>query len=589
MGLGYTIDTPVKVAHLGISSTMSVIEDEMIEQLRKYYHEERGEEYLPISKKNVDHRALRVTAYLNLVAKMVSENVERTKAQPFEPGSDIVRYFELLPDECKAKDLYNRMLREEYPEEKHRLQELLRKKIVPGNANVNIMAKTDRDNYDEDGELLPDIYSDAMACLRGFARSNLNSSLVLSAGYNPRLYSYIESFPDFFPDQDGNLAKKIVLKVSDYRSALIQGKLLAKKGIWVSGFKIESGLNCGGHAFATTGFLLGPILEEFKENKRFIVNELLEMCNKALVEKGMFPFSSQPDFTITVQGGIGNDREDIFLREYYKVDRTGWGSPFLMVPEVTNVDDETLSDLKNANPDDYYLSNASPLGIPLNNFRKASSHKQRMERINKDRPGSPCYKKFLSFNTEFTDKPICTASRQYQNLKLKQLEILNLNEREFNESAEEVMEKECLCEGLGSSALLTKDVTPIHKLKAVSICPGPNLAYFSGVFTLKEMVDHIYGRINLRNQVKRPHMFLNELALYISYFEKEVKAKKEPLPKNQKYLSQFYGNLKEGIRYYGTIAHQLRTESRTGFREFLDGLDSLNKSLDVLAVGRVNT
>ena len=56
------------------------------------------------------------------------------------------------------------------------------------------------------------------------------------------------------------LEKKIILKVSDYRSALIQGNFLAKKGLWVSEYRIESGLNCGGHAFATEGFLLGPIL-----------------------------------------------------------------------------------------------------------------------------------------------------------------------------------------------------------------------------------------------------------------------------------------------------------------------------------------
>jgi hypothetical protein len=42
-------------------------------------------------------------------------------------------------------------------------------------------------------------------------------------------------------------------------------------------------------------------------------------------------------------------------------------------------------------------------------------------RIDKNRPGSPCFKKFLSMDKEFTDKPICTASREYQNLKIKQL------------------------------------------------------------------------------------------------------------------------------------------------------------------------
>ena len=69
---------------------------------------------------------------------------------------------------------------------------------------------------------------------------------------------------DFYPDENGHLRKRIILKVSDFRSALVQGKLLAKKGLWISEFRIESGLNCGGHAFPTEGLLLGPILEEFK-------------------------------------------------------------------------------------------------------------------------------------------------------------------------------------------------------------------------------------------------------------------------------------------------------------------------------------
>src|SRR5690606_24195563 len=123
-------------------------------------------------------------------------------------------------------------------------------------------------------------------------------------GYNPRLYSYIEKFSDFFPDEKGNLKKKIILKVSDYRSALIQGKLLAKKGVWVSEFRIESGLNCGGHAFATDGLLLGPILEEFRNKKTELAQELFDICNKAIDAKGSNKFIEQPTFRITVQGGI---------------------------------------------------------------------------------------------------------------------------------------------------------------------------------------------------------------------------------------------------------------------------------------------
>ena len=36
LGLGYSIDTPLKVARYGISSVVSVVDDELIERMRKY-------------------------------------------------------------------------------------------------------------------------------------------------------------------------------------------------------------------------------------------------------------------------------------------------------------------------------------------------------------------------------------------------------------------------------------------------------------------------------------------------------------------------------------------------------------------------
>ena len=36
MGTGFTIDTPLKVAHLGISSVISIIDDVLVEKMRKY-------------------------------------------------------------------------------------------------------------------------------------------------------------------------------------------------------------------------------------------------------------------------------------------------------------------------------------------------------------------------------------------------------------------------------------------------------------------------------------------------------------------------------------------------------------------------
>ncbi|MFT7427062.1 MAG: hypothetical protein ACI9O5_003021, partial [Algoriphagus sp.] len=140
----------------------------------------------------------------------------------------------------------------------------IKSKIVPGRIDVNIMTRVDKMNYDKEGNPLPREYSDALSALKGFAKSKIEGSVVFSAGMNPSLYGYTENFGCFFPDHMGKTQKGIILKVSDYRSALIQGKFFAKKGLFVSEFRIESGLNCGGHAFATDGFLIGTILEEFK-------------------------------------------------------------------------------------------------------------------------------------------------------------------------------------------------------------------------------------------------------------------------------------------------------------------------------------
>lgn len=581
MGLGYTIDTPLKVARFGISSVVSIIEDQLVELMRKHYCEMEQEPYTAIPKSDLDHRAKRITAYLNLMNKMVAKQVDALRVESFNPGSDIVKYFEMLPTDAPLRTMYFEMVKEASGERKAQLQKDLRESIVAGSIDVNIMTKCDRINYNKEGEVLPVEFADAMAALRGFAMSELSSSVVFSAGMNPRLYTYCEAFPDFFPDANGNLKKQIILKVSDYRSALIQGKFLAKKGLWVSEFRIESGLNCGGHAFPTDGYLLGPIMEEFKNHKEALIMELYGMFSQALESKNLPVPPVAPLMRISVQGGIGTYNEDRFLREYYRLDATGWGSPFLLVPEVTNVDDETLKDLSTASPSDYFLSDASPLGIPFNNFRKSSGEKQRMERIAKGRPGSACYKQHLSFNTEFGDNPICTSSREYMHLKMKQFGDSNELTPAQRLEKESLLQKDCLCEGLAATALLKNHIPVPHKMTAVSICPGPNLAYFSGVFSMKEMIDHIYGRTNLLNKENRPSMFLKELHLYVDYFTKEIeKTIAEAGQKKMKQLEAFKVNLINGIDYYLDLLPKMKLEAESYLNTMAEELNRIRRELD---------
>ncbi len=559
MGLGFTIDTPIKVARFGISSVVSIMHDSLLEQMRKFYCRQAGEEYIAIPN-DVKLRAKRITAYLDLMNRIIIGQVEKMKTEPFEEGQDIVKYFCLLPDKSPTKELYLKMLNMGTLE-KNKVQIELRKKIIAGSIDVNIMTKVDNINYSKDGMPLPIEYSDAISALRGFSDSLLNSSIIFSAGLNPRLFSFLEYIPDFYPDSQGNIKKRIILKVSDYRSALIQGKYLAKKGLWIYEFRIESGLNCGGHAFPTEGYLLGPILQEFKHKKQELNEELLQLCNLALQRKNRPTIKETSEIRITAQGGIGTANEDKFLREYYQLDGTGWGSPFLLVPEATNVDTATLMSLITAKKEDYYLSSSSPLGVPFNNFIKSTSEDQRKERIQKNRPGSPCYMKYLTFNTEFTERPICTASREYQDKKIKAIQASNQKENEKVKLLEEVTSKDCLCEGLSVTALLNNNIPVPHRLNAVTICPGPNLAYFSKILSITEIIGHIYGRLNALNDLYRPHIFVNELKMYIDYLKKDILKNLTTLNEKKKnYFYNFKSNLLEGIDYYLRLVSSI-TES----------------------------
>jgi hypothetical protein len=572
LGLGYSIDTPLKVARYGISSVMSIVDDELIERMREYYTKKDGHPYIPIAKSADDCRAKRITAYLNMVEQDVNKQFEELRKQAFIAGNDICRYFELLPDCSQLKQGYDLMM--EYPdcERKMIFQNILKQLMVKGSIDVNIMSKVDKMNFTADGNYTGNENTDALAALRGFAQSDLKSSVILSAGMSPKLYSYIENFADFYPDNNNELRKRIILKVSDFRSAFIQAKFLAKKGLWVSEFRVESGLNCGGHAFATEGFLLGPILEEFKQKREGMLLELFELYQPALNIKGITEINI-PLQRISVQGGIGTAAENDFLLEYYDLDATGWGSPFLLVPEVTNVDEKTLDKLANAKEDDFYLSNSSPLGILFNSFKGSSAEAQRLERLAKGRPGSPCVKKYLVTNTEFTEQPICTASREYQNLKIKQLQSLILEDEEYNKQFAAVTEKICLCEGLCSSAYLKYELNKPKENIAVAICPGPNLAYFKRAYSLEEMVDHIYGNANLLDNIKRPHMFIKELNLYIDYLQSDLQVQlKEMSEKKIKHLNQFKNQLLEGINYYKQLFIQSANETSNLILETYDNL-----------------
>jgi hypothetical protein len=578
LGLGYSIDTPLKVARFGISSVVSIVDDELVERMRKHHSQVNGLSFSPIGVKEPDSRARRITAYLNLLQTLVEQQMDTLRSEAFGAAGDLKTYFELLPEQSPLKVSYMKMTQFADGAEKDELQQELKSALQPGRIDVNIMSKVDKANYTAENEYAGDDFTDAICAMRGFANSGLNASVIISAGLNLRLYAYMEKCPDFYP-VDGACKKGIILKVSDYRSAIIQAKMLAKRGLWVKEFRVESGLNCGGHAFATEGLLCGPILEEFKQNRTSLYEEIRGIYSAALESRGIVP-DQKPVQHISYQGGIGTAEEHSFLMDYYQLDAAGWGSPFLLVPEATNVDEGTLDALVTAEEKDFFISNSSPLGVLFNNFRKSTAEGLRIQRIEQGRPGSPCKKKYLCTNTEFTEQPICTASREYQHLKIARVKEMDLPAPEEAVQINMITEKVCLCEGLCASAYLKNGLLKPRESSAVSICPGPNLAYFSGKYSLTDMIGHIYGRVNLLNNARRPNLFINELNLYLEYLRKDLESHLNAVSqKKAKYFSKFSTQLQEGINYYKGLLPHLKRGTHGIVQHMEQQLDQAEKTL----------
>ncbi len=574
MGTGFSIDAPLKVAKYGISSVISLVDDNLIEQMRQFHSEKNNLPYSPIRRGSEDWRAKRITSYLNLLDDLVKKEVLELLESPFEEGSEITSYFELLP-ENHLKQEYLKMKGLPEGEERSLLQKHLRSQVVTGSIDVNIMTKLDTVPVYK-GKELDTKYSSAISALRGYAKSKLNSAMIFSAGINPRLFDAISQYKDFLPNVLGKLKKRIVIKVSDFRSAIIQGRALARKGLWVSEYRIESGLNCGGHAFASKGILLGPILEEFRKGKQ----KLIETIGGAFLKSGGDSRVVENGFKVTAQGGIGTAEEDKFLREYYDLDGTGWGTPFLLVPEVININEEHLNKLVEAQKSDVFLSQASPLGVLFWNIKNSASELLRKSRIAKGNPGAPCVNKFAALNTEFSETPECLASKSYQKKKLAALMKEKLPLKVFEKLKQNILAKSCICHDLAGAATKTLG---IDKKAQIALTPGPNIINFSKISSLKEMVDHIYGRINLITSEKRVHMFLRELELYIEHFRAKFEDISLGIVVNEgkKQLIEFGSNLLDGISYYQELTERFFEEKKDSFILSLESL-----KLEVLDINK---
>ena len=555
MGICYTADTPVRVAHLGITSVISLVDDGLLEEYRMAYAERLG---LDLGSPQTT-RIGRIRSYLDFVADEVERKFARLCAERFDGASGKDLYFRMLPLDSRLRVEYDGLWAK-VGLSRIAAEAALTEKMVPGEIQANIMVGL---NHDEA----------AFDAVRGFAASKVKGSLVLSAGVNLAVFEEIAKCKDFYRTREKAPSKKIILKVSDYRSALIQGRYLAKKGLEVYEYRIESGVNCGGHAFFESKKLLLDVVREFVAKREELFQTTRAMIAKfaasvnvsadgtaAAAEKmqgaanapvqGIVPPPSPS--RITAQGGLCSP-EDIETVMSLGVDGVGVGTPFLLVPQATSMDKETRRMLMAATPDDIYISHASPLEIPFVNLRTSTAAKLCREKIREFfapngektgaselQPGFPCRQHYLCRQVPGFDHPVCMASREYVKHRLAEIDQLEKDElrsvyaashfgekvvelaetptdriqeihAKYNALRRETLERECICRFLGNagreelrekspslhyqpeSVAVARGSQPRRVREPVTICPNSDIGYFDREYSLEEMMCHLYG------------------------------------------------------------------------------------------------
>jgi hypothetical protein len=120
--------------------------------------------------------------------------------------------------------------------------------------------------------------------------------------------------------------------------------------------------------------------------------------------------------------------------------------------------------------------------------------------------------------------------------------------------------------------------------QGVSVCPGPNMAYFSQKLSLKEMIDHIYGRANILNKSYRPNMFMKELVMYIDHLKEKIDNAGTIITKrNGKKLADFASNLRDGINYYDNLFSGFKDKLDITKDNFIFELEESKKALQHLS------
>ena len=145
MGIAFTIDTPLKVSQYGMDSVISLVDDILLEKMRKVYCEKYAIPYQEITEKVEDFRAKRITSYLNLINELAGKKFEELKEIASKKSNEVKNYFNMLPDTSEMKKEFQQLT------DKHfhlsEIKKWVNDKLSMGSIDVNIMTKIDKTNY----------------------------------------------------------------------------------------------------------------------------------------------------------------------------------------------------------------------------------------------------------------------------------------------------------------------------------------------------------------------------------------------------------------------------------------------------------
>src|SRR3972149_5283440 len=106
------------------------------------------------------------------------------------------------------------------------------------------------------------------------------------------------------------------------------------------------------------------------------------------------------------------------------------------------------------------------------------------------------------------------------------------------------------------------------------------ICYISKKTTLKEMVDHIYGRINLITHPNRPNMFVKEITLYVDFLIKKIEESTKPFStQTEQFFDTFSANLIDGINYYKKIVPEIIEETEHVREKMVEELQAIENRI----------